>query len=144
MLIDDCLLLIAGFGGSVQVKVHRDSIVEDAFLGLRQAGGRLKGRVQVEFMGEAGIDGGGLFKEFIDSFLKTAFNPALGLFCPTSAQLLVPSPSSSQNAEAIAFATSEREGKNETISVSISSIYCLFFIIFYTLIPLPSVFFLLT
>ena len=26
----------------MQVKVHRDSIVEDAFLGLRQAGSRLK------------------------------------------------------------------------------------------------------
>ena len=94
----------------MQVKVHRDSIVEDAFLGLRQAGGRLKGRVQVEFIGEAGIDGGGLFKEFIDAFLKAAFNPSLGLFCPTSEQLLVPNPMSSQNAEAIAFATSEREG----------------------------------
>jgi hypothetical protein len=114
-------LFTTGFGGSVQVKVHRDSIVEDAFLGLRQAGGRLKGRVQVEFMGEAGIDGGGLFKEFIDSFLKTAFNPALGLFCPTSAQLLVPSPSSSQNAEAIAFATSEREGQN--VEILTASVY---------------------
>ena len=99
-----------GLGGSVQVKVHRDTIVEDAFLGLRQAGSRLKGRVKVEFIGEAGIDGGGLFKEFIDSFLKAAFNPSLGLFCPTSEQLLVPNPLSSQNAETIAFATSEREG----------------------------------
>ena len=33
---------LLGIGGSVQVKVHRDSIVEDAFLGLRQAGARLK------------------------------------------------------------------------------------------------------
>jgi hypothetical protein len=101
---------LTGMGGSVQVKVHRDTLVEDAFLGLRQAGSRLKGRVQVEFIGEAGIDGGGLFKEFIDSFLKAAFNPSLGLFCPTSEQLLVPNPLSSQNAETIAFATSEREG----------------------------------
>jgi hypothetical protein len=100
-----------GLGGSVQVKVHRDTIVEDAFLGLRQAGSRLKGRVKVEFIGEAGIDGGGLFKEFIDSFLKAAFNPSLGLFCPTSEQLLVPNPLSSQNPlPTIAFATSEREG----------------------------------
>jgi hypothetical protein len=102
--------LLTGMGGSVQVKVHRDTLVEDAFLGLRQAGSRLKGRVQVEFIGEAGIDGGGLFKEFIDSFLKAAFNPSLGLFCPTSEQLLVPNPLSSQNAETIAFATSDREG----------------------------------
>ena len=70
-----------------------------------------QGRVQVEFIGEAGIDGGGLFKEFIDSFLKAAFDPSLGLFCASSSQLLVPNPASSVAAETIAFTTSEREGK---------------------------------
>lgn len=44
---------------------------------------------------EAGIDGGGLFKEFMDSFAKAAFTPAFGLFASTSHQLLTPSPDSS-------------------------------------------------
>ena len=72
-----------------------------------------QGRVQVEFVGEAGIDGGGLFKEFIDSFLKAAFDPSLGLFCASSSQLLVPNPMSSVAAETIAFTTSEREGNED-------------------------------
>ncbi|KAJ1422048.1 hypothetical protein B484DRAFT_332494 [Ochromonadaceae sp. CCMP2298] len=46
-------------------------------------------------MSEAGIDGGGLFKEFLDSFAKAAFAPSFGLFAPTSHQLLTPDPSSS-------------------------------------------------
>eukprot|EP01035_Chromulina_nebulosa_P018995 gene18995-24813_t len=60
----------------------------------------LKGRIRVQFLSEtgteeAGIDGGGLFKDFIDSFMKTAFSPSYGLFIPTSEQLLVPNPASS-------------------------------------------------
>ena len=98
-------------GGSVQVKINRETLVEDAFTGLRFAGRRLKGRVQVEFIGEAGIDGGGLFKEFVDSFLKAAFDPNLGLFCPTSAQLLVPNPYSLVSSASLATTVSNREGK---------------------------------
>jgi len=54
---------------------------------------------QVEFVSEqgldeAGIDGGGLFKEFMDAFAKAAFSPDFGLFVPTSHQLLTPSPDS--------------------------------------------------
>jgi len=77
--------------------VRRDHIVEDAFDELFTAGDKLKGRVQVEFitdqgLSEAGIDGGGLFKEFIDLFAKAAFDPTFGLFIPTSHQLLFPNP----------------------------------------------------
>jgi ubiquitin-protein ligase E3 C len=40
-----------------------------------------------------GIDGGGVFKEFLTDCLKQAFTPDLGLFVSTSSQLLYPSPS---------------------------------------------------
>ena len=40
-----------GMGGSVRFSVKRDTLVEDAFVGLKMAGNRLKGRVQVEFVG---------------------------------------------------------------------------------------------
>ena len=40
------------------------------------------------------IEGGGLFKEFVDAFAKAAFDPMFGLFIPTSSQLLSPNPAS--------------------------------------------------
>jgi len=60
----------------------------------------LKGRIRVQFTSEtgtaeAGIDGGGLFKDFIDNFTKSAFHPSAGLFVLTSEQLLTPNPASS-------------------------------------------------
>jgi ubiquitin-protein ligase E3 C len=41
------------------------------------------------------IHTGGLFKDFIDSFTKKAFDPAYGLFIASSEQLLTPNPASS-------------------------------------------------
>ncbi len=41
---------------------------------------------------EAGIDGGGLFREFMSELLKTAFAPDRGFFKYTSDQLLYPNP----------------------------------------------------
>ena len=57
----------------------------------------LKLRMQVQlknFAGvdEAGIDGGGLFREFIWELLKTAFDPNRGLFQSTTDKLLYPNP----------------------------------------------------
>ena len=48
----------------------------------------------VNFMGldEAGIDGGGLFREFISELLKTAFDPNRGFFKYTTDKLLYPNP----------------------------------------------------
>jgi len=60
------------------VRVRRGSVVQDAF---EQLGGKdLSGRLQVSFVNdlgleEAGIDGGGLFKEFITQFCVEAFDP---------------------------------------------------------------------
>ena len=56
--------------------------------------GQLKGRVQVMFVNaagqeEAGIDGGGLFKEFVDQLTKAAFDPdGNDLFSATDEGLL--------------------------------------------------------
>ena len=41
---------------------------------------------------EAGIDGGGLFREFLTQLLRTAFDPTLGFFKLTSDQQLYPNP----------------------------------------------------
>jgi len=41
---------------------------------------------------EAGIDGGGIFREFMSELIKTAFDPNRGFFCSTSDKLLYPNP----------------------------------------------------
>lgn len=56
---------------------------------------KLKMRVQlVNFVGldEAGIDGGGIFREFVHELLLTAFNPNRGFFILTHDNLLYPNP----------------------------------------------------
>lgn len=42
---------------------------------------------------EAGIDGGGLFREFMAELLETAFDPNRGFFRSTTDQRLYPNPS---------------------------------------------------
>ena len=57
---------------------------------------RLKMRVQLTNaagLDEAGIDGGGLFREFLTELLKTAFDPNRGFFRLTKDQQLYPNPS---------------------------------------------------
>lgn len=56
---------------------------------------KLKMRVQlVNKVGldEAGVDGGGLFREFLSELLKTAFDPNRGFFRLTKDNLLYPNP----------------------------------------------------
>lgn len=43
---------------------------------------------------EAGIDGGGIFREFLSELLKTGFDPNRGLFLMTTDRLLYPNPQS--------------------------------------------------
>lgn len=87
-------------GPGIGLRVRRSHVLEDSFATLEADPvnrTRMKNRMQVEFVSEdghreTGIDGGGLFKEFIDLFLKTAFDPATShLFLPTTEQWLVSS-----------------------------------------------------
>jgi len=41
---------------------------------------------------EAGIDGGGIFREFMSELIKTSFDPNRGFFCCTADKLLYPNP----------------------------------------------------
>ncbi|KAJ1957617.1 ubiquitin-protein ligase (E3) [Linderina pennispora] len=63
-----------------------------------------KRRMHIEFidqygMPEAGIDGGGVFKEFLTSLVREAFDPKLGLFNTTPQNNIYPSPSALDDAE---------------------------------------------
>jgi len=92
--------------GRERVSIRRDQLYEDSMRQLNQLGPKLRRRVQVSFINqhgaqEAGIDGGGVFKEFIDDLLKEAFSPETEdgttndrprLFTVTSLQTLAVNP----------------------------------------------------
>lgn len=66
---------------------------------LNSLGSSLKGTVEIVFIDqfgeeEAGIDGGGVFKEFLTSLVKEAFDTNRGLWKATENQELYPNPHS--------------------------------------------------
>ncbi|GMF20684.1 unnamed protein product [Phytophthora lilii] len=90
------------FSRALQVRVKRDEIVDNSFDFFQEicntmSPAALKSRIKVTFVNEqgleeAGIDGGGVFKEFIDSLTKNAFSPEYGFFLETDEHLLYPNP----------------------------------------------------
>ncbi|RQM20120.1 hypothetical protein B5M09_013239 [Aphanomyces astaci] len=66
------------FAALVPLRIQREHIVTDSFEQFH-AIQSLKGRLQITFVNaqgleEAGVDGGGVFKEYIDTLTKTAFS----------------------------------------------------------------------
>ncbi len=84
----------------ITAKIRRNRIFQDGYLAfkdLSKAG--LKNKLKVVFIDqfgnyEAGIDEGGLFKDFLDELCKEVFNPDRGLFSVTSEQMVYPNPNS--------------------------------------------------
>ncbi|XP_041737018.1 ubiquitin-protein ligase E3C [Coregonus clupeaformis] len=80
------------------VTIRRNYIYEDAYDKLSPENEPdLKKRVRVHLLNahgldEAGIDGGGIFREFLNELLKSGFNPNQGFFKTTNDGLLYPSP----------------------------------------------------
>uniref|UniRef100_A0A1B0FE55 Ubiquitin-protein ligase E3C n=1 Tax=Glossina morsitans morsitans TaxID=37546 RepID=A0A1B0FE55_GLOMM len=85
-------------GPSIMLTVRRTHLYEDAYDKLRPENEpdlRLKFRIQfVSSLGldEAGIDGGGVFREFLSELIKTAFDPNRGFFMVTTDNKLYPNP----------------------------------------------------
>ncbi|XP_066601185.1 ubiquitin-protein ligase E3C [Prorops nasuta] len=85
-------------GPLIQISVRRNYLYEDAFEKLSPENEpelRLKMRVQlvnVAGLEEAGVDGGGLFREFLSELLKTSFDPNRGFFRLTKDNMLYPNP----------------------------------------------------
>nr|XP_037288795.1 ubiquitin-protein ligase E3C-like [Rhipicephalus microplus] len=84
-------------GPQIEVIVRRNYIYEDAFKKLSgEPNLRLRLRVQlvnVAGLEEAGIDGGGLLREFLAELMKTAFDENRGLFrCTHDDRHLYPNP----------------------------------------------------
>ena len=74
--------------------------LQDGFEQMNGMGEHLKERLQIHFVDvhgipEAGVDGGGLFKDFMENLVKEGFDPQLGLFLATSDNRLYPNPNAS-------------------------------------------------
>lgn len=88
------------FGGADGrwIRVRRNYLFEDAFDQLSHLGEHLKKHLRVKFIDEhgieeAGIDGGGVYKEFMYELLRRAFSPSLyALFSETPDGHLYPNP----------------------------------------------------
>ena len=62
----------------MKVTIHRSSLLQDGWAALHKAGPALKGRLVVSFINEqgmleAGLDYGGLVKEFLEQVKLTIF-----------------------------------------------------------------------
>ena len=53
--------------------------------------------INAQGLDEAGIDGGGIFREFMSQLVKQGFDPSYGFFKSTSERLLYPNPRVSKN-----------------------------------------------
>ncbi|XP_064626388.1 ubiquitin-protein ligase E3C-like isoform X2 [Lineus longissimus] len=87
-----------GSGQVINCMIRRNYLYEDAFEKLsveNEPNLKLRMRVQlVNFAGldEAGIDGGGVFREFLSELLKTSFDPNRGFFKTTMERSMYPNP----------------------------------------------------
>jgi ubiquitin-protein ligase E3 C len=84
---------------SHRVDIRRTHLAEDGFKKLNRLGPGLKSLVQITFIDqwgneEEGIDGGGLFKEFLTALSKEAFDTERGLWLSNYNNELYPNPHS--------------------------------------------------
>ncbi|KAJ7148938.1 HECT-domain-containing protein [Mycena crocata] len=82
-------------GARLHITVRRETIAQDGFDRLRDAD--LKGRIGITFIDkfgeeEAGIDGGGVFKEFFTALCKEVFDTDRGLWLANKKNELYPNP----------------------------------------------------
>lgn len=92
-----------------RARVRRGHVAEDGYDQLNIPGGQLKGPIEITFVDkfgetEMGIDGGGLFKEFLTDVIKEAFDTNRGLWLANDQQEIYPNPHSyAQEPEALAW-----------------------------------------
>ncbi|KAB0798693.1 hypothetical protein PPYR_09686 [Photinus pyralis] len=96
--IGDNMRLHRDFLSDSVITIRRRYLYEDAFEKLSyQNEIDLRHRIRIQFINnagleEAGIDGGGIFKEFLSEVLKTSFDPTRGFFLLTNDNMLYPNP----------------------------------------------------
>ena len=86
-----------GGGG---LNVRRDRLFEDSFHQLKsKSPEELRGRLTVQFVGEPGIDAGGLLKDWYQELSKQIFNPGYALFIQSADGSFQPNKDSQVNAQ---------------------------------------------
>ncbi|GLC57434.1 hypothetical protein PLESTB_001224100 [Pleodorina starrii] len=90
-------LEMGALDGNRFVQIRRDRLLFDGFDNLNSLGERLRGRVRIMFIDahgapEAGVDGGGLFKDFMEELMRAGLSAEYGLFAANTAQQLFPNP----------------------------------------------------
>ncbi|KAL1881708.1 ubiquitin-protein ligase (E3) [Paecilomyces lecythidis] len=100
--------------------IRRESVFEDAFDQFYELGEGLKEPIQISFIDkfgavEAGIDGGGVTKEFLTSVTTEAFKPSNGLdlFVENDHHLLYPNPAAVEQRKELLRQTGFIEGSAE-------------------------------
>lgn len=79
--LDKARMNIGDYGSpKLRSDIRREFLLEDAFMGFHNVGEKLKNPLQIKFFNEyggeeAGIDGGGITKEFLTSVAIEGFNP---------------------------------------------------------------------
>ena len=69
----------------MHLQLRRGQVFEDSFHQLRmRTAEELRGRLQVNFQGEEGIDAGGLTREWYLVLSREIFNPNYALFTPAT------------------------------------------------------------
>lgn len=103
--------------GRHHADIRRDATFESAFEQYYPLGDGLKEPIQISFIDrfgsvEAGIDGGGVTKEFLTSVTSEAFDPTtdLGLFVENDQHLLYPNPSALEERKELLRQAELREG----------------------------------
>jgi ubiquitin-protein ligase E3 C len=101
-------------------KIKRDNVFEDAYDQFYPLGEGLKEPIQITFVDrfdtvEAGIDGGGVTKEFLTSVTNEAFSPSngLNLFIENDHNLLYPNPSAVDERKDLLRQAGVKEGSLE-------------------------------
>ncbi|KAF2830557.1 E3 ubiquitin-protein ligase NEDD4 [Ophiobolus disseminans] len=101
-------------------KIRRENEFEDAFEQFYPLGAGLKEPIQITFMDqfgapEAGIDGGGVTKEFLTSVTDRAFRPtdSIDMFIANDQHLLYPNPTAVEELKAALRQAGLRENSTE-------------------------------
>lgn len=77
------------------IEIRREFILEDSFAKLFGMGEDIKNRLRIQFVDvndiiEEGVDGGGLFKEFMTKLTGVIFDPQYAFFSETFDRKLYP------------------------------------------------------
>jgi ubiquitin-protein ligase E3 C len=83
------------------IRIRRSRVLEDGKLAFDKIGHNIKDRIVVRYVNdfgeeEAGIDAGGLFKDFLTDLSARVFDPSFGLFIETSNKHTYPNPAATK------------------------------------------------